>query len=372
MNELNTITKEFITLLERFEYTFTGYDKIWTVSFPMTDKKWVSINVTLYDKNYYLNESLQKYPSLEMAANKKEVKAGQTFGLRSNFTINAWLPLLQKAIVHLHKVQKNWLLENTNFQNNFPLKYRKGIVPHAIINAYFPNLLNVSKIVGQSNAKQIIKIIDSNYFRKEDELEFKTFTAMQYFNYCKVAYNATIKKLDSKIKFNGKELYQTYADGRHEGLLDIKVNNEKEFADWIDGKHPKKTIGGHPWEILRGGNTTHISLRVSRPSYLSKDGFILHLEGNSLNRLKETINIALALKKADLPFLLHDSENIRLRLLAQDNIGIVPEHHTLHRANQDFSEPTVIDVLYLDAIKRKQKAIVPFITWESLPILKPI
>ncbi len=67
-------------------------------------------------------------------------------------------------------------------------------------------------------------------------------------------------------------MYARYADGRHDGLLDINPASEQEFADWIDGTHPERGMGGHPWEIKRGGNTTHIDLIVSRPVPVPKRG----------------------------------------------------------------------------------------------------
>jgi len=53
----------------------------------------------------------------------------------------------------------------------------------------------------------------------------------------------------------------------------------EEFADWIDGKHSQKTVGGHPWEIKRGGNTTHIAraesvMKIDFTSQYHKDSFI--------------------------------------------------------------------------------------------------
>jgi hypothetical protein len=41
-------------------------------------------------------------------------------------------------------------------------------------------------------------------------------------------------------------MYERYADGRHEGLLDIDGDSAQAFADWIDGTHPKRGCGGHP------------------------------------------------------------------------------------------------------------------------------
>ena len=60
------------------------------------------------------------------------------------------------------------------------------------------------------------------------------------------------------------------------------------------------------------------------------------------------------------------------RLLAHDNIGIVPSYASLHRANQHF-RPTddVFDVIYYDDLGRFKRRAAPFITWEPLPILKP-
>jgi hypothetical protein len=167
-------------------------------------------------------------------------------------------------------------------------------------------------------------------------------------------------------------MYERYADGRHEGLLDINARSKKAFADWIDGKHPKKTRGGHPWEIKRGGNTTHIDLSVSRPSFNRSEGFEVELRGAAIHRLAETVRMFLAIQKASLPITIADPEGIRKRLLAQDNMGIIPSYAPLHRANQHFGEDdSVYDVLHYSNLGRYKRRITPFITWEPLPILKP-
>ena len=79
----------------------------------------------------------------------------------------------------------------------------------------------------------------------------------------------------------------------------------------------------------------------------------------------------LGIHKAGLPITIDDPEGIRKRLLGQDNIGIVPHFHSLHRANQHFHEhDSVYDVMYYDDLGRYKSRIRPFITWEPLPILK--
>lgn len=167
-------------------------------------------------------------------------------------------------------------------------------------------------------------------------------------------------------------MYKLYADGRHEGLLDIDPSSGKEFADWIDGAHPKREGGGHPWEIKRGGNTTHIDLSVSRPSLYRKDSFKVELRGESIGRMVETIRMFLAIHETKMPISIANPESVRKRLLAQDNIGIIPVYASLHRANQHFSQDMdVFDVMYYDDLGRFKRRITPFITWEPLPILKP-
>ena len=165
-------------------------------------------------------------------------------------------------------------------------------------------------------------------------------------------------------------MYSRYADGRHEGLLDIDLDSEQEFADWIDGKHPKRSGGGHPWEIMRGGNTTHIDLSVRRPSYYQKDGFVVELRGESIGRMVETMKMLLAIYDASLPITIDNPESVRKRLLGQDNIGIVPEYSYLHRVNQHFeSREDVFEVMYYDDLGRYKRRITPFIKWNALPLL---
>jgi hypothetical protein len=81
----------------------------------------------------------------------------------------------------------------------------------------------------------------------------------------------------------------------------------------------------------------------------------------------------LAIHDAGLPITINNPEGIRKRLLAEDNIGIVPSFHSLHRANQHFrEEDSVFDVLYFDDFGKYKTRIKPFITWEPLPILRPV
>lgn len=197
-------------------------------------------------------------------------------------------------------------------------------------------------------------------------------TAAQFFVYCKIAYLAASTEKDQlDATLTGREMYQRFADGRHEGLLDIDPNSEQEFADWLDGKSPKRRRGGHPWEIKRGGSFTHIGLRVQCPYYTPKSGFKVELYGNSNSQLPETLKMFLAVHQAKLPITIAEPDIIRKRLLGQGNVGILPIFESLQQANQSFlAEEDVFDALYYDNLEQYAPQLMPFIRWKALPILR--
>lgn len=80
----------------------------------------------------------------------------------------------------------------------------------------------------------------------------------------------------------------------------------------------------------------------------------------------------LAIQKTGRPISVKNPEGLRKRLLAQDNIGIVPSYCTLHRANQRFQRnQDVFDVMYYTDLGRYKRRITLFINWEPLPVLRP-
>ncbi len=88
--------------------------------------------------------------------------------------------------------------------------------------------------------------------------------------------------------------------------------------------------------------------------------------------MSEAIRMFLGLCAAGMPISISDPEDIRKRLLAQDNIGIVSCYDSLHRANQSYPEHQgVHDVMHYDDLGRYKRRIKPFIIWDQLPLLVP-
>ena len=109
---------------------------------------------------------------------------------------------------------------------------------------------------------------------------------------------------------------------------------------------------------------------MARPALHRKEGFKVELQGESIGRVVETIRMFLAIHEAKLPISIANPEGVRKRLLAQDNVSIVPCYASLHRANQHFGkEQDVFDVMHYDELGRFKRRVTPFISWEPLPIL---
>jgi len=133
------------------------------------------------------------------------------------------------------------------------------------------------------------------------------------------------------------EKYKSMADLRHGGLLDIDPDSPKEFAKWY-----KSGIwsGSHPWEICRGGNSTHITLQVTNDT----DGWKLSLAG--LYRQVETINMALALFEQAIPFVFRNKVEMLNMAKGIDYLGVVPENVVPKYCHEKFpKEDNIIDFI---------------------------
>jgi len=374
---LKDLSFAFVKELGDFSYEMSALDHVWNILFPDKIKKWHCLHVNKQRHTFYITH-VGGGASLEVKL-KKGVQPMNSLGASLCGVENhgqlamTWEPLIISARKWMKVVCKNWIKANKQIQVKYPLSYRYGLVPNALIRFSLPDAYRLDKELGKKKTLKMARLVEDGFFLKSENAEVGSMTAADYFQYYRIAYIAGKRKGETVDEsLSGREMYSRYADGRHEGLLDIDPSSEQEFADWIDGKHPKRGAGGHPWEIKRGGNTTHIDLIVSRPSLYRGEGFKVELRGESIGRMVETMRMLLAIHAAKLPISIANPEGVRKRLLAQDNIGIIPSYASLHRANQHFGQDKgVFDVMHYDDLGRFKRRITPFITWEPLFILKP-
>lgn len=367
-SELHEAAAIFIAQLHQFECTME-FDPTWAFFCCSSTGKWYHIRVSIYQGIYYIHDYIH-HIFLEVEPSKKRIEENKNAFPSFMHTYagpKQWMAMLRAGAEWMQQAQKNWVGAYKQCHEQLPLKYRKGIVPTSMVAHHFPEFNFLPKQLGKTHTKKMIAIIEKGELRSYEAGVVDKMTANDFFEYCKIAYVAVAKakKTDEAV-----ELYRRFADGRHEGLLDIDPASEKEFAAWIDNAHPKRTTGGHPWEILRGGNTSNVQLRVSRPLSFDINRFKIEVYPTGLSRLAEAIKIFLAIYKVRKPITIPKPNTIREQLLLLDNIGIMPDYGSLHRANQTFEETAnVHEVMHLSEIKRHLSKIKPFIVWEPLPVM---
>lgn len=138
----------------------------------------------------------------------------------------------------------------------------------------------------------------------------------------------------------GKALIDRYADGRDEGLSEIDADSPEAFSKWLNNK---SRGGGHPWEVCRGGNSTHIALQVGNDD----KGFFLFLAGSSYGRANETLKFFLALSRAGLPVYLHDSDVFIKRIQGTEKIGVMPQGVIPKYCGSAFPDEKIISFMNL-------------------------
>lgn len=119
---------------------------------------------------------------------------------------------------------------------------------------------------------------------KEIRGRLPSMSANDFFRFCAMGYAAN--QYDGCDK-TPKEQYYLHADGRDEGLREVDPDDPDAFHDWL---FDRTRGGGHPWEVCRGGNSTHISLRP----VCEENGYFLYLDGDAWNRTVETVKFYLA------------------------------------------------------------------------------
>ncbi len=147
----------------------------------------------------------------------------------------------------LKAITKDWIKTNKQIQVEYPLHQRYGTAPNILIRNSLPDIYKLDKELGKKDTRKLVKLIEDGFFFKTENMTGSSMTAADYFQYCRIAYIAGKRKGDTVDEsLPGREMYSLYADGRHEGLMDICPNSAQEFSDWIDGSHPKRTHGGIP------------------------------------------------------------------------------------------------------------------------------
>lgn len=244
---------------------------------------------------------------------------------------------------------------NDFVRENLPPQHRTGKIRRSDFWTVWPeNRAEFFEDISEEDVAEFIRLASiqtENYHGLKDRLP--QMTANDFYRFCAIGYAACNYKGCDKTP---KEQYYLNADGRDDGLKDLPSNDPEAFHAWL---HDKERRGGHPWEVCRGGNSTHVSLMVVD----DENGYWLYLAGN--NRTIETIHFYLALSKAGIPVYLREAPVFVRRLQGDEMIGIVPEGVIPKYCEGHFPDEHIIDYMNLPDEDREQ--FLPFCIWYDEP-----
>lgn len=321
------------------------FEEMWLAEYP-DKRKWYRFSANKYrDEIFFYFDSQLIFQINGNYSNAYQLPIDEGFA--------KWLE--SKIDFAVAEMQTDAEAYNKFISRNLPYKKRFGKLLRSDFWSVFPDWQKDFEQFNNPETIEKLEIIVEKSKNTDDCETIKTMTAGRFYRYCEICYNANTYFKDTEKKASPKEKYLTMADGRDCGLRHIDENSEEAFKKWYSGE---RHCGGHPWEICRGGNSTHIDFGV----YRNDTGWILFLAGSSRARVVETVKMALALYDANVPFLLRNANQILKMVQGNDYIGIVPEHIIPRYCHSYFPEEDEI-AHFMNLGSEKHNEIVALIEW---------
>jgi hypothetical protein len=328
--------REVVVAVESFQFESSFAERSWSVALK-AGGGWRQLGVTEYGGTYYV--SLGR--DLQCAYRREQDHVEGTLRIKDMFLLTE----VRKALGEIHrKVAQDPIAYHRELLRTIPPTMRFGTISRQFCKILLPEWNRFDRELSPEEGRACISLLERDLPKISLGM-----TANTYFEYCRIAYLANPSTHENGAfdrSLSGRELYSRFADGRDGGLLAIPPDSAEAFREWYQAG---RMSGGHPWEIYRGGNSTHIDLGVASESSAKDSEFSVYLCADSSSRLVETCRIALALHGAGLPFQWLNRESYLDRLRGEDNVGIIPSDCPLSYGSRRFPrELRVVDCIHYD------------------------
>lgn len=311
------------------------FEQLWKDYYP-DETKWFSVN--FYECDDY--HAIWINHKMVISYRPKDENKASAFDINATELI-AWL------IFEVKQCQREILAGtyNARVARDLPPGHRFGTITRKAVweicpeekQEYFENL-------PEPDVQEFMKLMRDTDEEKTPASYLPEMTSGLFFRCCELGYRAN--KYEKCGKISPKELYLAHADGRDEGLRDIPEDSADAFNKWY---FDRERGGGHPWEVCRGGNSTHVSLYILH----SDQGFYFSVDGRSWGRSVESINFYLAIRRAGYPVVIRDGKKLANRLTGTDRIGIVPDGVFPSYCESYFHDDNIIDFMNLPDTDRE-------------------
>ena len=261
-----------------------------------------------------------------------------------------------KIISATNKLRQDPVAFNRYIRQNLSWSKRFGrIIRKEYWDILGDDAVRLDRNLGEETVDKLKLLIEG--VKNESTVSREELSAGRFFRICEMCYDANGYFKNAEKLLSPREKYLNMADGRDAGLRNIDPDSPEAFYGWY---HGGGVLGAHPWEICRGGNSTHISLYVSEVN----GKWNITLAGSSAGRVEETVRMAVALFGNKIPFDLRDANEIVRMVTGTDFIGIVPDnifpcycHHLFPK------EDKIIDFMNLDYDKAISLKIIEKAFW---------
>lgn len=278
-------------------------------------------------------------------------------GFRSSDIRLAWGDELQEPLRSLTaEVQKSVQKAldgsyNAWIKKELPMRNRVGRIRRSDIWAAFPGLKEgFLEGLTAEEVKAFADAVDKGFAKRENIGRIEKMTSGLFFRACAAGYRA-VGESEYGLRLRAdtdKGLYEDNADGRDDGLTKLPEDDSSAFYEWSHGK--KQFNGGHPWEVCRGGNSTHVDFYPIE----DEKGWCFGVRGK--HRMFEVVRFFLAISEAGFPVYVADDEAIRDGVLGRDTVGIVPEGVFPRYCESWFPGENVTDFMNLDQEDEENEA----------------
>ena len=310
------------------------FEQLWKDYYP-EETKWHEFATSEYkDEKYFFINSI-----LFCSIKDEEPQPGNKSFYSEHFEqFVTWLR--ERINKETDKLRHNPMAFNSYIQQNLSWTKRFGkIIRKDYWDILRDDSVRLDRNLGEETIDKLKMLVEG--VKSENTVHQEEMTANMFFRMCEICYDANDYFKNAKKPFSPREKYINMADSRDAGLKDIDPDSPEAFYDWY---HSGGTLGAHPWEICRGGNSTHISLYVSE----IQGKWNITLAGSSVVRVDETVRMAIALFDNKIPFELRDANEIIRMVTGIDFIGIVPDKFLPRYCHSLFpKEDKIIDFMNL-------------------------
>lgn len=272
------------------------------------------------------------------------------------YNISEFVSWLVNAVQSLIEELKHNIY-NDRVRRELPIQHRTGTILRKHFWDVYPQAREefFSSISKEDVAEFVTYMKDQN---RDSIKGLAHMTSGDFYRFCALGY---AENHYDGCDLSPKEQYYKHADGRDGGLSEIDMDSPDDFYKWYcDVAH----TGAHPWEVCRGGNSTHVSLYL----HYREGSWNLIVAGDAWNRTIESVKFYLALRREGLPVYMEKGDLLADRLMETEKIGIVPEGVFPAYCSGFFPEETIIDYMNLPFENRDRLA--PFCRWQEIPLVK--